>query len=49
VAGLKPGRNSNEEITVFTSTGLAIHDAVTAELAYKKALAKGIGQFIEIL
>jgi len=49
VAGLKPGRTSNEEITVFTSTGLAIQDAVTAELAYKKALARGVGQFIEIM
>jgi len=49
VAGLKPGRTSNEEITVFTSTGLAIQDAVAAELGYKKALAKGIGQFVEIM
>ena len=49
VAGLKPGRTASDEITVFTSTGLAIQDAVTAELAYKKALAKKIGQFIEII
>ena len=49
VAGLKPSRTSPDEITVFTSTGLAVQDAVTADLAYKKALAKGIGQFVEIL
>jgi len=49
VAGLKPGRTSDKEITVFTSTGLAIQDAVTAQLAYKKALAKGIGQYVEII
>jgi len=49
VAGLKPGRTSPKEITVFTSTGLAVQDAVTAELAYKKALAKEIGKFIEIV
>ena len=49
VAGLKPGRTSPDEITVFTSTGLAVQDAVTADLAYKKALAKGIGQFVEII
>jgi len=48
VAGLKPGRTSPDEITVFTSTGLAIQDVVTAELAYKKALAKGIGKLVEI-
>jgi len=49
VAGLKLGRASPDEITVFTSTGLAVQDAVTADLAYKKALAKGIGQFVEII
>ncbi|HDJ26043.1 MAG TPA: alanine dehydrogenase [Candidatus Bathyarchaeota archaeon] len=49
VAGLKPGRTSPSDITIFDSTGLAIQDAVTAALAYKKALAKGIGQLIEIV
>ncbi len=49
VAGLKPGRTSPDEITVFTSTGLAVQDAVTANLAYKKALAKGIGKIVEIV
>ena len=48
VAGLKPGRASQDEITIFTSTGLAVQDAVTAELAYKKAAVKGIGKFVEI-
>ena len=48
VAGLKPGRTSQDEITIFTSTGLAVQDAVTAEIAYKKAAAKGIGKFVEI-
>ena len=49
VTGLKEGRTSSSEVTVFASTGLAVQDAVTAELAYKKALAKGIGQFVEIV
>ena len=49
VAGLKPGRVSPDEITLFTSTGLAIQDAVTAHLAYKKALEKGIGKLIEFI
>jgi len=49
VAGLKPGRTSPKEITVFTSTGLAVQDAVTAELAYKKALKKEIGKLLEIV
>lgn len=49
VAGLKLGRTSPDEITVFDSTGLAIEDAVTAQLAYKKALAKGIEKFVETI
>lgn len=49
VAGIKKGRVSSDEITVFSSTGLAIQDAVTANMAYKKALAQRIGQFIEIM
>ena len=48
VIGLKPGREKNEEITVFTSTGLAIQDAVTAEIAYHKAIKKNIGKFIKL-
>lgn len=48
VAGLKEGRTRPDEITVFTSTGLAIQDAVTAQIAYKKALEKGIGKTIEM-
>jgi len=48
VAGLKLGRTSPDEITVFDSTGLAIQDAVTANLAYKNALAKSIGVYIDL-
>lgn len=43
IAGKKVGRASDEEITIFDSTGLAIQDAVTAKLAYEKALKAGLG------
>ncbi|MEM1550615.1 MAG: alanine dehydrogenase [Candidatus Bathyarchaeia archaeon] len=48
IAGKKPGRVSKDEITVFVSTGLAIQDAVTASLAYRRALEKGVGRKIRI-
>jgi len=48
VAGLKPSRQRQDEITVFTSTGLAVQDAVTAEIAYCKAIANKVGRFIKI-
>jgi alanine dehydrogenase len=49
VAGLKPGRQSDAEITVFTSTGLAVQDAVTAKIAYSKAIAAKVGRFIKLI
>ncbi|MEM3672912.1 MAG: alanine dehydrogenase [Candidatus Bathyarchaeia archaeon] len=49
VAGLKRPRETQDEITVFDSTGLAIQDAVTAKIAYEKAVKKGIGRFIQIV
>ncbi len=49
VAGLRPGRQRRDEITVFTSTGLAIQDAVTAKIAYCKALDNKVGRFIKLI
>ncbi|MCD6465111.1 alanine dehydrogenase [Candidatus Bathyarchaeota archaeon] len=49
VAGKKAGRTSDDEITVFVSTGLAIQDAVTANLVYKKALGNKAGRFIKMI
>ena len=48
VAGLKTGRSSTNEITVFDSTGLAIQDATTAEYVYRKALESKIGTYINL-
>jgi alanine dehydrogenase len=49
VAGLKPGRISDDEITIFTATGLAVQDAVTARFVYDKALQNQIGTFITMV
>jgi thiomorpholine-carboxylate dehydrogenase len=38
-AGLRPGRGSAEEITLFKSVGLAVEDVATADLVYRSALA----------
>jgi alanine dehydrogenase len=37
-AGTRPGRRSEEEVTLFKSLGLAVEDVATAELVYRKAL-----------
>ena len=49
ITGKKPGRESDDEITVFDSTGLAVQDMVTAWRAYEKALKLGSGQKINFL
>ena len=41
VAGKRPGRTSDEEITIFDSTGIALEDAAAAALVYERALAQG--------
>jgi ornithine cyclodeaminase/alanine dehydrogenase len=48
VAGMKEGRTSADQITLFKSNGLAIQDAATAKVAYDKAQEMGIGTDVEI-
>ena len=48
VSGKKRGRETNSEITVFKSVGLAIQDAATAKLVYDKACEQNIGTTAEI-
>ena len=43
VAGKIAGRTSEEEITLFDSTGIAVEDAAAAALVYEKAADAGIG------
>jgi alanine dehydrogenase len=49
VAGRKPGRTSQEEITLFKSVGWAPEDAATARLAYDRAVAQDVGMEINLL
>lgn len=43
VAGLTPGRLSDEEIIVFDSTGVAIEDVAAAAVVYERAEISGAG------
>jgi alanine dehydrogenase len=43
VAGKKPGRESDQEITIFDSTGMALQDVATAAFLYEKAQRQGAG------
>jgi ornithine cyclodeaminase len=43
VLGRIPGRQSDEQITIFKSLGMAVEDVAAAELVYRRALERGVG------
>ena len=47
VACRRPGRESDDEVVVFDSTGMALQDVAAAALVYERALALGRGRTIE--
>ena len=49
VLGKKSGRDNDEEITIFDTTGMGIQDNTTAEAIYKVALEKGMGSWFEFI
>ncbi|USK82531.1 ornithine cyclodeaminase family protein [Peribacillus frigoritolerans] len=46
--GKVKGRTSNEEITIYDTTGIALLDLITAKVAIDLAKEKNLGTFIEI-
>lgn len=44
VCGNKPGRENNDEITMFSSRGMGAHDIMIGDYLYKEAVKKGLGQ-----
>jgi ornithine cyclodeaminase/alanine dehydrogenase-like protein (mu-crystallin family) len=48
LAGTKPGRTTDSEITLYKSVGIAIQDVATAHLVYHKALEQHVGTNVEI-
>jgi ornithine cyclodeaminase/alanine dehydrogenase-like protein (mu-crystallin family) len=43
LVGGATGRRSDTEVTIFKSLGLAVEDVTAADLAYRRAAARGIG------
>jgi len=43
VAGLRPGRESWDEVTLFKSVGVAVQDVATASAALEAAQRMGLG------
>jgi ornithine cyclodeaminase/alanine dehydrogenase-like protein (mu-crystallin family) len=43
VCGELEGRQSDDQVTVFDSTGIALQDSATVPLEYERAVAAGVG------
>jgi ornithine cyclodeaminase/alanine dehydrogenase-like protein (mu-crystallin family) len=43
VAGRRPGRTRDDEITIFDSSGTALQDVAAAVAVYERAVATGRG------
>ena len=48
VSGRRPGRQRDEEIIVFDSTGTALQDVAAAQLVYQRAVATGVGMYVDL-
>lgn len=46
--GAPPARRSDTEITVFKSLGLAVEDVTAADLAYRRAVERQVGQALTL-
>ncbi len=48
VAGARPGRQADDEVIVFDSTGMALQDVAAAAMVYERAVAGGRGVPVEL-
>ena len=47
IAGTRPGRTSQDQITFYKSVGVAVQDAAAAQLALSNAQVRGLGQPVD--
>ena len=46
IAGMKPGRTSDDEVIIFDSTGTALQDVAAAAIVYERAVPAGAGAIV---
>lgn len=47
-SGRRRGRLTDEGVTIFKSVGLAIQDAAAAAVAYREAVRRGVGKYVDL-
>jgi ornithine cyclodeaminase/alanine dehydrogenase-like protein (mu-crystallin family) len=48
LAGVRPGRQTADEVTLYKSTGSAFQDVVTARMIYDAAVAGKVGRDLDL-
>jgi ornithine cyclodeaminase/alanine dehydrogenase-like protein (mu-crystallin family) len=48
VAGTKPGRSSDDQVTLFKSVGNAVQDVSVGARILQEAIRKGLGTVVEL-
>jgi ornithine cyclodeaminase/alanine dehydrogenase-like protein (mu-crystallin family) len=48
VLGTRRGREHDDDVVVFDSTGIALEDVVAADIAYERALELGVGRRVSL-
>lgn len=48
IAGMRPGRSTTDEVTIYDSTGTALQDVAAAALCYEKARASGTPKYFNL-
>ena len=48
IAGMAEGRTSDEQITVFDTSGIALQDLASSKVAYERAVESGLGVTVEL-
>jgi ornithine cyclodeaminase/thiomorpholine-carboxylate dehydrogenase len=44
--GCRPGRQHDDEITLYTAMGVAMEDLIAAQIVLQKAMTAGAGQAV---
>ena len=48
LTGARPGRQSEEDVIVFDSTGAGLQDVALSAVAYVRAIATGVGLRLDL-
>ena len=48
IVNAKPGRTSDDPITLFDTSGIAVQDLAATKIAYDRAVEAGVGTYVEL-